>query len=114
MSDKTGFEKFMEKQVGDTVQIRPKSNTRPVRQAEEEKETPARTAPVEEPAKKVGRGRPRKDPESKQKLVTLNFLVDEEMKQLLEQMKYRTHKTTVKGVIMEALDLLFDKYGVER
>lgn len=113
MSDKTGFEKFMQKQVGDTVQIRPKSNTRPVRQAEEESVAPA-SAPVEEPVKKVGRGRPRKDPESKQKLVTINFLVDEDMKQLLEQMKYRTHKTTVKGVIMEALDLLFDKYGIER
>lgn len=131
MADKTGFDKFVSKQVGATVQIRPKANTRPVVQktglempAEVLQEVQAKPAPapaaipvqetVQASAAKHPGGRPRKDPSTQPKLVTLNFQVDEGLKQILENLKYRTHKSTVKGVVLEAIDLLLDKYGIER
>jgi len=129
MAEKTGFDKFISKQVGTTVAIRPKANTKPVEKQEPAPEpapaeevvveapqpkTQVQTPAVGEPVKKHAGGRPRKDPSNQPKLVTLNFQVDEELKQILENLKYRTHKSSVKGVVMEAIDLLLDKYGIER
>ena len=137
MADKTGFDKFVSKQVGATVQIRPKANTRPVQKtglempievmqelqakpapaqetASAQSSAPVRQAPAQTTATRHPGGRPRKDPANQPKLVTINFQVDEGLKQILENLKYRTHKSTVKGVVMEAIDLLLDKYGIER
>lgn len=120
MADKTGFDKFVSKQVGETVQIRPKANTRsverdaPVGEGRAELEPERAVKVTEGQVRRHPGGRPRKDPSMQPRLVTLNFQIDEELKKILEGLKYRTHKSSVKGVIMEALDDLLDKYGIER
>lgn len=119
MADKTGFDKFISKQVGSPVQIRPKSNVRTLDRSEREaapavEETPA-PAPAQAQVAKRPAGRPRKVENPDQpKLVVLNFQVDENLKQILENLKYRTHKTTIRGVMLEAIDLLLEKYGIEK
>ena len=115
MADKTGFDKFISKQVGSTVQIRPKANVKPLdREERAASETPAPAA-ENAPAAKRPAGRPRKQENPDQpKLVVINFQVDENLKQILENLKYRTHKTTIRGVMLEAIDLLLDKYGIEK
>lgn len=104
MAEKTGFDKFVEKQAGTPVQIRPKANV--IRETNN-------TGSEEKASKRTAGGRPRKD-NSQPKLVPIIFQVDENLKEILESLKYRSHKTTLKGVLMEAIDLLLEKYGIEK
>lgn len=118
MKDLTGFEKFALKTTETAVQIRPKSNTTSVTRKTEQPdrgvEPPAEPTTQEEP-RKAKRGRPFKAMSlNAPKQVPVNFLIDEDLKQILENMKYITHKSTIKGVILEAIDLLLDKYNMEK
>lgn len=108
MADKmTGLEKFMTKQFKGGVKIgEPVDNV--------EREIPAReemTSPVQEEVKKNKGGRPPKKDKPEQATIMLN--VDRELKRKLEEVKYLTHKSTLKDVLIEAMNDILKKYEID-
>lgn len=118
MGEKTGFEKFVDKQTENAVYIQPKSNTTSRKNKDVllnvMEEVANRETNDDDIVTRKVQGRPKKEVTEETELVVINFKVDVKLKQILENLKYRTHKTTVKGVLLEAIDLLLDKYGIER
>lgn len=125
---KTGFEKFTQKMDTEPVVKLGARATERVRAdrevvlnepepapVPESKPTPAQVqapapAIVEAPRKP---GRPKVDPSTKKENHRTTLDIDEDVYQKLESMKYVLHKSTVKAVIMTAVDDLFEKYGMQ-
>jgi len=124
---KTGFEKFTQKmdtqpvvKLGNRAAERVRID-REVEATPEEPvkvtEAPAVQQPVKEAAPAVVEaprkpGRPKIDPATKKENHRTTLDIDEDVYQKLESMKYVLHKSTVKAVIMTAVDDLFEKYGM--
>lgn len=103
----TGLEKFMDKTFTGGVKIETSAEPR------EHREMPAaEEAAVEQPKPTTGKvGRPRS--EGKVEQVTIIVKVDRELKRKLEEVKYLTHKSTLKDVLIEAMNDILRKYEVE-
>lgn len=98
----TGLEKFMGKTFTGGVRIEAPTEAR------EHRELPAEAAVVEE-SKRPGKvGRPKS--EGKVEQSTIIVKVDTELKRKLEDVKYLTHKSTLKDVIIEAMNDIVKKY----
>ena len=104
---KTGLEKFMTKQFPGGVKIgEPANNV--------EREIPSReetVSSVQEEVKKNKGGRPPKKDKPEQATIMLN--VDRELKRKLEEVKYLTHKSTLKDVLIEAMNDILKKYEID-
>lgn len=103
----TGLEKFMNKQFTGGVKIGEPA-------AAEQRELPAReemSSPVQEEVKKNKGGRPPKKDKPEQATIMLN--VDRELKRKLEEVKYITHKSTLKDVLIEAMNDILKKYEID-
>lgn len=129
---KTGFEKFTQKMDAEpVVKLGARATERiradrevvleePKAPAVEEPApapapVPAPVAPAEPVVAEAPRkpGRPKIDPATKKENHRTTLDIDEDVYQKLESMKYVLHKSTVKAVIMTAVDDLFEKYGVK-
>lgn len=100
----TGLEKFMGKTFTGGVKIENPTESREVRK------TPAAepAAPAEETKEPKRPGRPRSEGKAEQSTIIVK--VDRELKRKLEEVKYLTHKSTLKDVIVEAMNDIVRKY----
>lgn len=103
---KIGLEKFMAAQFGGGVRIGEPATA-------EQREIPAKeetAQPAQHEVKRNRGGRPPKKDKPEQATIMLN--VDRELKRKLEEVKYVTHKSTLKDVLIEAMNDILKKYDI--
>lgn len=108
MSKKTGLEKFMDKSFTGGVKISSPAETREVQELQNT--VPAGHQDAEAPKARGKAGRPPKT--DKVEKATIIIKVDWELKRKIDEVKYITHKSTMRDVVVEALYDIVKKYGL--
>lgn len=107
--NKTGLEKFMSKQFSEGVKIGSPASEQKGRGRSASAEEGGESEDVRK--EKNRGGRPKKA--DRQEQATIIIKIDRELKKKLEDVKYMSYKSTLKDVLVEAMNDIIKKYGVE-